>query len=274
MTTYTLNPEILANLESGAIRLDKGAHDSFDGGHCAMEVVAALAGLGHTDAPECASPVLQRFTIRLNDGWDDKQRQSLIPFLPRMVGTAGDGKDDAREQAALRFLLERLLGPWLRLAGMGDEADQTPAILGLPYHEQRRVVNGWYDKAWQIRWQNRDRLKAKIIGHLTSQGKPAAAAAAADVAVAAAAAADVAAADAAAAAAAAAADVAAAAAADVADASSWKRYDAAYAAARKYYAEHPEALQPVTDLAAEQKGAALELLEILIDPTEVAGGLA
>ena len=55
---------------------------------------------------------------------------------------------------------------------------------------------------------------------------------------------------------------------------SWKRYDAAYVAAKKYYAEHPEALQPVTDLASEQKGAALELLEILIDPTGVAGGLA
>lgn len=63
-------------------------------GHCAMEVVAWLAGLGHTDAPECASPVLRSYTISLNDQWDEETLiEELIPFLPRMVGTAGDGQD-------------------------------------------------------------------------------------------------------------------------------------------------------------------------------------
>ena len=45
-------PERLAAL--GTIHLGKGSHSSYESGHCAMEVVAWLAGLGHTDAPECA----------------------------------------------------------------------------------------------------------------------------------------------------------------------------------------------------------------------------
>lgn len=40
MSTPTINPDRLARLDT--ITLDKGAHDSFDDGHCAMEVVAWL----------------------------------------------------------------------------------------------------------------------------------------------------------------------------------------------------------------------------------------
>lgn len=60
-------PERLASLDT--IRLDKGAHPSYESGHCALEVVAWLAGLGHTDAPECASPVLRSYVVILNDTW-------------------------------------------------------------------------------------------------------------------------------------------------------------------------------------------------------------
>jgi hypothetical protein len=77
------------------ITLDSGSHGSFEQGHCAMEVVSWLAGEGFTDAPECASRVLRTFTVNLNDTWNSGDRQRLVPFLPRMVGTAGDGKDEA-----------------------------------------------------------------------------------------------------------------------------------------------------------------------------------
>ena len=85
-----------------SLTLDKGAHGDFGEGHCAMEVVAWLAGEGHTDAPDCASPVLTSFTVNLNDSWDEGQRQKLVPFLPRMVGTRGDGRDEARSYMALQ----------------------------------------------------------------------------------------------------------------------------------------------------------------------------
>lgn len=58
MTTATINPDRLAELQAGKITLDEGAHSSFAKGHCAMEVVAWLAELGHTDAPACSSSAL------------------------------------------------------------------------------------------------------------------------------------------------------------------------------------------------------------------------
>ncbi|WP_427130368.1 hypothetical protein [Pseudarthrobacter sp. S9] len=104
------------------ITLDKGAHSDFESGHCAMEVVSWLAGLGFTDAPECASSVLRTFTINLNDQWGTEDRQRLVPFLPRMVGTAGDGKDEARSYMALDWLIRTYTPAFLDLANLSAEA--------------------------------------------------------------------------------------------------------------------------------------------------------
>ena len=115
------------------ITLAEGAHDDFESGHCAMEVVAWLAGLGHTDCPECASPVLRDFTINLNDQWGHEQRQKLIPLLPRMVGTAGDGQDEARSYLALDWLIRTFTPAWLDLAGLTTEATELRSL--------RRIVD-------------------------------------------------------------------------------------------------------------------------------------
>lgn len=115
--------ERLAALTSGGVKLDEGAHASFEIGHCAMEVVAWLAGSDHTDAPDCASTVLRVYTIRLNDRWDDAQRQKLIPFLPRMVGTNEDGQDEARSYLALDWLIRTCTPTWLELAGLTWDAE-------------------------------------------------------------------------------------------------------------------------------------------------------
>ena len=116
----TIIPGRVAQLDG--LRLDSGPHTTFDDGHCAMEVVAWLAGEGHTDAPDCASVVLREFTIGINDRWGDAQRQRLVPFLPRMVGTAGDGKDEARSYMALDWLIRTFTPAWLDLAGHGESA--------------------------------------------------------------------------------------------------------------------------------------------------------
>jgi hypothetical protein len=115
------------------LRLDTGSHRSFTEGVCAMEAVAWLAGEGHTDAPQCASPVLTGFTISLNDRWDDEQRQKLVPFLPRMVGTRGDGQDEARSYLALDWLIRSYTPAWLDLAGLTAEAAELRAL--------RRIVD-------------------------------------------------------------------------------------------------------------------------------------
>ena len=121
-----LVPDRAARLDG--IQLDSGSHNTFDDGHCAMEVVAWLAGEGHTDAPACASVVLRQFTIGVNDRWDDTQRQTLVPFLPRMVGTAGDGKDEARSYSALDWLIRTFTPAWLDLAGLSESAAELRGL--------------------------------------------------------------------------------------------------------------------------------------------------
>ena len=132
-TTAQILPERLADLTAGKITLDRSAHSTFESGHCATEVVAWLAGEGHTDAPKCASPVLRRFVIGLNDRWDDTQRQKLAPLLPRMVGTAGDGKDERRSFLALDWLIRTYTPAFLDLAGLTAEAQELRQL--------RRIVD-------------------------------------------------------------------------------------------------------------------------------------
>ena len=117
----TINPDRLAQLDT--ITLDSGAHDSFEDGHCAMEVVSWLAEEGLTDAPACVSRTLRIFTISLNDNWDDETRQKLIPYLPRMVGTRRDGQDGERSLLALDWVARTYTPAWLDLAGLPVQAD-------------------------------------------------------------------------------------------------------------------------------------------------------
>ena len=154
-TTAQIIPERLDALTRGKVYLDNGSHHSFGDGHCAMEVVSWLAGLGHTDAPECASPVLRDFTINLNDTWGPVQRQKLVPFLPRMVGTANDGQDEARSYLALDWLIRTHTPAWLELAGLTEDAQNLrglPEIVDLVTAEQAgAVVRTAYehaDAAW------------------------------------------------------------------------------------------------------------------------------
>ncbi len=269
----TIVQERLAALEAGLIRIDRGSHHTFESGHCSMEVVAWLAGEGHTDAPVCASPVLRRFVIALNDRWTDDQRQALVPYLPRMVGTAGDGLDDARLQIALGSLSDAA-GPWLRLAGLEEDAEKLaaaddPSTAGDVLWDAR-------NHAWDLRATRRAEIRRLVEAHLKTRGAAAAADAVADAVADADADAD-AVADAAAVADA----VAAAAAAAVADAAadaglSWNQaYNAAYKAARPVWekaiaeSEHPQ-MVAVRDLAAAQRGFALDLLDRMIKPEVVA----
>src|SRR4051812_15120531 len=46
-----------------------------DGRLCLMSLVAFLAGEDHSDAPGCASPLIQAFAIRINDNMPHAARQ-------------------------------------------------------------------------------------------------------------------------------------------------------------------------------------------------------
>lgn len=292
--TIQVNPEKLAEFES--ITLSHGAHPDFESGHCAMEVVAWLAGEGHTDAPACASRVLRNYTIALNDRWNDEQRQRLKPFLIRMIGTGDDGKDAARGRIALAHLAQ-LTVPWLELAGI----DSTAITSATTAQETQEALDAARKAAWRQRAERREALLAKAREAVAAQDKPADAdAVAADVADAVVYAAgffdsvgsagfiaasdavvdtaDFDAADVVAAAADAvdaAFDAAVVAAvtdaviADVVDAASEGGYLAARLAARDYYRENPPPVSHVgAELARKQDDAALDLLDRLITAEE------
>ncbi len=114
--------------ELPTMTLAKGPHRSFEEGHCFNETVAWLAGEPHSEKPGCVSPVIRAFTMSLNDQWDDGQRQKLLPFVDRVVGTAGDGKDEARSYLALDWLVRTYTPAFLDLANLSVEAQ---ALRGL-----------------------------------------------------------------------------------------------------------------------------------------------
>jgi hypothetical protein len=252
--------ERLSKLEE--LHLESGGHSDFDQGVCFNEAIAWIAGEPHSDSPKCVSPFLRSFTMRLNDGLDDENRQKLKPFLARCIGTAGDGKDELRGYIAADWLVHTAMPTWLEISGATEAAAELralPVVSGASIADARPLLRKIRDEAWERRTAARKKLTEKITAELERRGLIAAAVADADAA--AAAAADAAAAAVAVAVAAAVADAVADAAAVAAK---YKRWGAVYDAVKaklkpiyeEKYAAHREPLI----------ASGLELLDKLIDP--------
>ena len=110
------------HIDLTTLTLAKGGHEDRTEGTCLLEAVAWFAGEPHTDRPSCTSVVLGSMGRGLNDVLPDEKRQQLVPFVPRMVGTAGDGHDEARSYLALDWLIRTYTPAWLDLAGLTAEA--------------------------------------------------------------------------------------------------------------------------------------------------------
>jgi len=74
------------------IRLEPGAHPGSPDG-CLMEWVALMSGLPKTDRPGCINQLVTSVAIHLNDTLDDRARQRLKGFIPRIL-RARRGPDD------------------------------------------------------------------------------------------------------------------------------------------------------------------------------------
>ena len=79
-----------------------------EGRMCLMSLVAFLAGEAHSDAPRCASPLIQTFAVLVNDHMPREARQRLKPFAPRIIGT-NDGFDRVRAEILRHALAEGIL---------------------------------------------------------------------------------------------------------------------------------------------------------------------
>jgi hypothetical protein len=115
------------------IHLNRGNHNNREQGVCVAEAVAWFAGEPHSDHPACMSPVLGVFVRSWNDTLDDTTRQRLIPFIPRLVGTANDGGDQTRVWMLVDWLARVYAPAFLRAAGLAGQAgrlEQAPPIIG------------------------------------------------------------------------------------------------------------------------------------------------
>ena len=109
--------------------LATGAHADRSNGLCAMELVAWLADLPHSDHPDCTCVVLGAFTRRLNDGLPDAERQLLKPLLPKLIGTVTDKAGLERRAFVAADWAVRVVVPLhLRRAKLDDEAKALEAL--------------------------------------------------------------------------------------------------------------------------------------------------
>lgn len=67
--------------------LVSGSHPDPATGLCAMEMIAFMERLPHSDRPECTCPVLREMTMATNDMLGHEDRQQLLPVLPELVDT-------------------------------------------------------------------------------------------------------------------------------------------------------------------------------------------
>ncbi len=124
----TIIPDRLPDIDG--LVLAKGAHASWDDGACLLEAVAYVAGEPWSDHPDCASPILGAFLRSWNDSLDDGTRQTLKPYIPRLVGSRGTAEqEDTRGWMAVDWLVRTHTTAWLRLAGLTGQADH---LAGLP----------------------------------------------------------------------------------------------------------------------------------------------
>lgn len=68
--------------------LSFGSHKDPKDGACVMEYVSILAGEPFSDKPACTDHRLASVAWMVNDGLADEDRHRLLPFIPRLIGTA------------------------------------------------------------------------------------------------------------------------------------------------------------------------------------------
>ena len=253
-------------LPAERFKLSKGTHGTkFKGEACVKELQTIAMGERFSDKPACISPIIDRLEIALNDRLPDgEQRDRLLPFAYRALGTRGDGRDEERRQMCNEWLLHHALPTLLDKAGKAEAAARLRSLPDdLAVEGVRRAIYEARDEARDARRTAVEKLRAQILAELKKRnaaGAEAEAAAAAGAAAAAAAEA-VAGAAAVAAAAAEAAAVAVAAAEAAAAGNAYREIRTAVRYA--VYAKVRELFKPTSD---ELIDGAFDLLDRMLPP--------
>ena len=100
-----------------------GAHLSPEYGLCAMEMVAYMERLEHSDSPACTCPVIAAYVRQLNDLMPAEEREKLKPYLSRLVGTVSSQYALARAEYFAWAAIRQFAPIVLRASGINAEAD-------------------------------------------------------------------------------------------------------------------------------------------------------
>ena len=112
--------------------LRHGSHTNPEQGMCIMETVAFVSGEPFTDHPKCASKVITRLAMRLNDRWSDEQRQKLKPFILRIAGTATDEATEVKRAfMCADWALRELLPIYFDLANLSEWSKKLRSLPGV-----------------------------------------------------------------------------------------------------------------------------------------------
>jgi hypothetical protein len=132
--TATLLPERVARLPD--LKLIAG-HGKAPRGKvapagCVVDIAAWVAGEAWSDHPACVSPAIGAFCRSWNDALNDTDRQMLLPYAERIVGTAdGPEVEERRAWLATDWLVRTFTSKWLRLAKLDEHAAAIEALPAL-----------------------------------------------------------------------------------------------------------------------------------------------
>ena len=121
-----------------AFELQAGAHDTTAEGLCAMEAVAWFEGEDHSDHPSCTCPVIAAFVRSINDRMPDSDRQKLVAYLPRLVGTVSPEHEQERAEYLAWHAITVVAPGVLERAGLKHHA---ATLRGLGRHDWEAAAN-------------------------------------------------------------------------------------------------------------------------------------
>jgi hypothetical protein len=123
------SPEALGmTLDLETLVLRSGVHRSPPDGVSLMEAVSAVAGELWSNSPSCTSPVISVYAQSLADWLPDIERQTLKPYIPRLVGTARPDLELARALICADVAVRVFARLALEAAGLGQEAKRLGAL--------------------------------------------------------------------------------------------------------------------------------------------------
>jgi hypothetical protein len=101
------------------------------------------------DRPDCVSPVISAYCRMINDLMQDDDRQKLVKYIPRVIGTAIPEYEAERAKILARFAMLVFLPAALDRAGLTKEASYLRSLSEIG--QARRYATKLNTVAWVLK---------------------------------------------------------------------------------------------------------------------------